>query len=285
MIINVMTVNAVDAKLTPRTLAGGQVESVGHGGCRLSVPEGQGGQYRLAQLDDYGLIPRSQFPWEPSLKVSLMARASHTEIPGTWGFGLWNDPFITDFGFAGGVRRLPVLPNTAWFFFASPENYLSLEDHLPAHGELAATFHSQRIAPIMLAAALPALPFFKLGATSRLLRRAGRRWIQQDAAPLNPPGAAQDSPVTAWRRYTIQWYRDKVVFEVEGRTVLRTHISPDSPLGLVIWIDNQYAAMPPDGGLAFGTLANPVTAWIEITDLTIIPSTDGDQEIQSSPRK
>jgi hypothetical protein len=37
---------------------------------------------------------------------------------------------------------------------------------------------------------------------------------------------------------------------------------------LVIWVDNQYVALPPDGRLGFGTLANPPT-WVEIAHLKV----------------
>jgi hypothetical protein len=35
----------------------------------------------------------------------------------------------------------------------------------------------------------------------------------------------------------------------------------------VLWIDNQYAALPPKGRLSFGTLPVPQPAWIEIADI------------------
>jgi hypothetical protein len=48
------------------------------------------------------------------------------------------------------MLRLPALPNTAWFFFASPPNYLSLRDDLPAQGALAAVFRSPRLPASLL---------------------------------------------------------------------------------------------------------------------------------------
>jgi hypothetical protein len=47
-------------------------------------------------------------------------------------------------------------------------------------------------------------------------------------------------------------------------------VSPHSPLGLVIWIDNQYAAFTPEGRLGFGALENPEPAWLEITDIDVV---------------
>jgi hypothetical protein len=54
----------------------------------------------------------------------------------------------------------------------------------------------------------------------------------------------------------------------EGR-VFESPVSPNPPLGLVIWIDNQYAAFTPDGKIGFGVLKNPEPAWLEIADLKI----------------
>jgi len=53
---------------------------------------------------------------------------------------------------------------------------------------------------------------------------------------------------------------------VDGAEILRTPLAPRGPLGLVLWIDNQYAAWRPDGRLGFGTLANPA-AWLEIENI------------------
>jgi hypothetical protein len=72
-----------------------------------------------------------------------------------------------------------------------------------------------------------------------------------------------------WHVYQIGWNPDDVIFSVDGVTVLQTPISPRGPLVLVIWIDNQYAALPPTGRLSFGALPNPQPAWIEISDLSL----------------
>ena len=50
---------------------------------------------------------------------------------------------------------------------------------------------------------------------------------------------------------------------------MQTNISPNGPLSLVIWVDNQYAALPPRGRLRYGTLPNPEPAWLEIRELSI----------------
>jgi hypothetical protein len=51
---------------------------------------------------------------------------------------------------------------------------------------------------------------------------------------------------------------------------METSVSPRPPLGLVIWIDNQYAAWHPDGKIGFGVLENTEPAWLEIEDLLML---------------
>jgi hypothetical protein len=228
---------------------------------RLEIPAGAAGSYRLAQLDDYAHLRRDSFPWQPPLELSLEGRASAPGLPGTWGFGLWNDPFSFSLGFGGG-RRIPALPDCAWFFFASPENYLTLRDDLPAHGALAATFRSVRPPAPLLAAAGLLAPLMFLQPFAPFLRMAARRFVRQAAVALS-------LDASAWHAYRIVWQAGGVSFAVDGKAVLDTPVSPGGPLGLVLWIDNQYAALPPSGGLRWGALANPQPAWVEVRSLSI----------------
>jgi hypothetical protein len=240
------------------------------GGWRLAIPAGGAGgprdlagAYRLAELEDYLHLPRRRFPHCPPLRLSLRARASAPNLPGTWGFGWWNDPFSLSLGLGGGVRRIPALPNAAWFFFASQHNYLSFRDHLPASGALAATFRAAPLPGWALAPAALALPLLALRPLARLARRLAARLIKEDAAAL-----AHDP--TEWHAYEIEWRENAVSFRLDGETVLQTPVAPRPPLGLVLWLDNQYAAWRPDGRLSYGFLAND-PAWIEIRDLTLEP--------------
>lgn len=239
--------------------SGGKVLQTGSSKWHLEIPPGQSGDYRLAQLDDYSGLSRKAFPWRPPLKLSLRGRASAQSIPGTWGFGLWNDPFGTAL-VKGSQIRLPTLPNAAWFFFASPLNYLSLRDDLPAQGQLAATFQSPAKLPTALILSLPLLPLVLLPPGGRWLRSQARRYVRQDTAKL-------DLEPTSWHAYEIDWREEEVIFHLDGQKVFETKVNPEGPLGLVIWVDNQYASLPPDGRLGYGTLANRVAAWIEVDDL------------------
>jgi hypothetical protein len=251
-------------KLTPKHTPGAQIKEIAPATWRLEIPAGTAGVYRLAQLDDYSSLRRENFLWQPGAQMALHARASVKDIPGTWGFGLWNDPFSLAF-WRGGGTRFPALPNTAWFFFASSSNYLSLRDDIPAHGALAATFHSPPWPPASLALALPVLPFLALPPAARWLRRLGRRCILQDAAQLSI------DPST-WHSFKLDWLEDKATFWVDNEVVFNSLVSPHPPLGLVIWIDNQFAAWSPSGRISYGVLANSEPAWIEVTALDNHPT-------------
>ena len=257
----------VKPQLQSKHTKGARVVEIGTDAWRLEIPSGPRGPYRLAQLDDYAGHARRAFPWRPGLRLSLRARASAAMIPGTWGFGLWNDPFGLAILRGVEILRLPTLPNTAWFFFASPPNYLSLRDDLPAHGGLAATFNSPRAPAPALALGLPALPLLLLPPAARLLRRLGRRIVHQAAVQL-----AIDA--RQWHHFSLDWRAGQVTFRVDDAIELQTNASPQGPLGLVLWVDNQFAAFSPAGRVRFGTLANPEPAWIEIQDLRIESAPD-----------
>ena len=252
----------------PSWTKGAQVERQDEGAWRLEAPAGPQGHYRLAQLDDYGSLPRRAFPHQAPYKLSLQARCSAETIPGTWGFGLWNNPFGMAILRGAELLRLPALPNAAWFFFASPPNYLSLRDDLPADGYLAATFRSPRLPWLLALPGVPFLPLALLPPVARLLRRLGRRIVQEDAARL-----ALDP--TEWHSYALEWQPEQVIFLVDGANVLQTGVAPQGPLGLVMWIDNQFASLGPGGRFRFGTLANLEPAWCEIREVEVEAGTSG----------
>jgi hypothetical protein len=261
-------------QLIPQHTSGASVEQIsgddGRPAYRLAVPAGAANQYRLAQVDDYAKKRRSQFPLRPPCSLTLSARASGTSIPGTWGFGFWNYPFGMSLGFGGTGWRLPTLPNAVWFFHASQENYLSFHDasttppesggyaqrEIAANGFLAQTFRAPTFHPLLVPAGL-ALPFS---------RRAARRLLGKVIAE---DGVHLDVDVTQWHRYRLDWRADRVSFEVDDTPVFESPVSPNPPLGLVIWIDNQYAAFTPEGKIGFGVLENPEPAWLEIKNIEV----------------
>jgi hypothetical protein len=246
---------------TSRTTPSARVEELSSRHYRLSIPAGKADEYRLAQLDDYIQIPkRHLFPHRFGLTLSLSARTSGFPLPGTWGFGLWNDPFGMSLGFGGRAFRLPALPNAVWFFGASPENYLSFSEK-PANGFLAQTFRSPKFHPLLIPAGL-AFPFSRKW-TRRLLGKV----IAEDGVDLQRNDVSVDP--TDWHRYRLEWSPKRVSFEVDEVRVFESAVSPNPPMGVVIWIDNQYAKFTPQGKIRFGVLANPEPAWLEIKGLEV----------------
>ena len=234
----------------------------------LSISSGKADQYRLAQLDDYAQLKRGNFPLRFPIRLGLSARASSNSIPGTWGFGLWNDPFGLSLGFGGNPFRLPTPPNAAWFFGASEESYLSFRDlrHItgrddlaptePVNGFLAQTFRAPKFHPWLMLAGLT-IPFSRLKA---------RRWMGK---VIEDDGVRLDVDVTQWHRYSLDWREMRVSFKVDDALVFESQVSPHPPLGTVIWIDNQFAAFTPEGKIGFGVLENPEPAWLEVKDMEL----------------
>ncbi|MGD2026698.1 MAG: hypothetical protein PVI99_02695 [Anaerolineales bacterium] len=247
--------------LTIHTANDGTVEILGDGHWRLSCPVGDSDSYQLAQLDDYHRLKRADFPWEAGSTLQLEARASASELPGTWGFGFWNDPFGLNLGY-GGARLLPALPNAAWFFFASDNNYLSFRSDIPAAGQLAGAYRAAKVPFWVFAPLAIAAPLLLVRGFSRFARRMAARLIQEDAAQM-------EHDVTEWHAYALVWEADQVRYAIDGREIFTTGFGPQGPLGLVLWLDNQYAAWRPDGRLGYGTLATK-PAWIEIKNLKVL---------------
>lgn len=243
------------AELKPRLSHDGVCTPIPNG-WRLSIPAGDAIHYRLSQLDDQQGIPRSAYPWQPPLTISLRARISSISVPGTWGFGLWNDPFGFSFGPGDNFFRLPALPNAIWFFYASPRNYLSFRDDKPAQGLLAQAFCSPTFHRSLIRAGL-VLPF-----SQKTTRRIMSRIIDEDSARV-------DADATQWHDYCLEWSPGRSAFWVDEVSVLETSVSPHPPLGLVIWIDNQFAAFTPEGKLRWGVEKNSVQEWLKIEDVSI----------------
>jgi hypothetical protein len=185
-------------------------------GYHLSLPALPAGTYGLAQLDNYMHQPRWNFPFQQPLRMRIEARVSTPDHPGTWGFGLWNDPF--SFGFAGGgmQRVLPVLPNAAWFFYGSRHNHLSLRDDLPGSGFQAKTFTSPRLPGFFSLLGVPFLPLITWKATASLIRKLARIFVKASAAEVTVP-------VEGWHAYELLWMPEQLVFFVDGAEVLCTN--------------------------------------------------------------
>ncbi len=249
--------------LRKRQAGGGWVDFHSEGAYAFTLPPTPSGKYALAQLDDYVHRRRGQFPHTQPVSLGLEARVSALDMPGTWGFGFWNDPFSAGFG-AGGMRRiLPVLPNVAWFFYGSDPNCLSLRDDIPGTGFHAKVFRSPLFPSFMSLLVVPVLPFVLWPFAARGLRRAARWFIQEDAALL-----ATD--VTDWHHYQLSCLAQRVEFMIDGKSVFSTSITPNGKMGLVIWIDNQYFKFNPEGKVGFGFLPTQGTQSMHVRNLTLV---------------
>jgi hypothetical protein len=222
------------------------------------IQAGNDREYRLAQLDDQAGRRRGSFIWHPPIALSVRARVSSASIPGTWGFGLWNDPFGFGCSPATETWQVPAPPQAAWFFSASPMSYLSFREDSPANGFFAQVLRSPK-AGIWLVPIAMSLPF-----AARSARRTLSRRILEDAA-----GVAPDP--SAWHRYEIRWQHQSTQFSIDEHVLLETRVSPRAPLALVIWIDNQYAAFDPGGRFARGVERNQEEAWLEVEALSCEP--------------
>jgi hypothetical protein len=252
---------------TPTMIGGGSL-SVVDAALRMEMAEAQAGRYTDAQLDDYGNLPRAQFPWRPPLRMEVEARSSlpaatlestleSAVLRGTAGFGFWNYPFS--------VRGdILMLPEAVWFFYASPPSNMALVPGVPGWGWKAQVVHTMR--PGALLATVP----MALSVPLALLtgeQRPAQRWMQRLSGAHEALLAVE---MTAWQRYTLEWHAHEAVFHVNGELVLRAPNPPTRALGFVVWLDNQFAIATPRGVLRFGTLSSG-SQWFEMKNLTITP--------------
>jgi hypothetical protein len=218
-------------------------------------------RYTNAQIDDYQGLPRGRLPWRPPLTITVRARFSHEAgvLSGTAGFGFWNDPFMMT------GRRRPALPRVVWFFYASPPSNMKLDLHTPGHGWKAATLDAKRKPFLLLAPTAPlAIPLMNVNTFYRSLWPVAQR-------ALGVSEAALEMPMTEWHGYTIEWDEERSRFSVDGQVVLESDCSPRGPLGLVMWLDNQYAVVTPWGRFGYGLLESPERQWMEVDTLSIEP--------------
>lgn len=242
-----------------------RVEKIGINHWRLCVDASPTGQYRWAQLDDYMRLPRKHFKWQIPFHLSLQARVSNQDLSGTWGFGFWNDPFAAGMGLGGMARRLPTLPQSIWFFYASPPNHLALRDIHPAQGMLMASFSSWKLPDPLLLPGILGFPLLLIRPVARRLRRLAQVVIASDTCKA-------DIDLTQWHSYQIECGEKSATFYIDHQPHFETRVIPRGRLGLVIWIDNQYLAFKPDGTLRAGTLPTLESAWLEVRDILVSKS-------------
>jgi hypothetical protein len=211
-----------------------------------------GTTYCNAQLDDYHHLPRMSYPWRAPIKLSLDARLTG-DARGTWGFGFWNAPYSPL------ASRWPTLPATAWFFGNGSGNLSWDIDSAPT-GFKAATLDTRRMHARLLAPFAPLLLLLmRSAAVYRTVWPRLTRWLGLSERML-----AKDS---AWHHYELQWQPDCTIWLVDGIVVHQTSCSPHAPLGLCMWVDNQWLVAGPRSGFGWGV--GPSQTTLEIRELTI----------------
>lgn len=257
---------STDWKVTE--IGGGSVQQKAHG-LDLTVPPTPQDQYADAQIADYD-TQDYRFDWQPPVRLSVTAQANMRgdQLRGTAGFGFWNHPFSPD------IKRLPRPPRAVWFFFASPPNDMQLAQGVPGHGWKAATIDAAH--PTALAVAPLAPP------TALLMNIPGvyqSLWgALQKVLRINE--VLLDSSLLAERHtYTLDWLPDRVLFAVDGETVLEAVNPPQGQAGFIAWVDNQYAVATPQGKLAFGYVGVEQTQTLTLEHILIEHLTmDKDQQ-------
>jgi hypothetical protein len=242
----------------------GRVETA-ETGLRLATADTTERCYTDAQIDDTQGRARRDFLWRPPLALTVRARFSHEAsrevgdggLRGTAGFGFWNDPFLMS------GWRVPALPRAIWFFYASPPSDIPLDPLVPGYGWKAATIDALRPGAAALALTAPlSVPLMNIGRVYRALWPRAQRVLGIREAQV--PAA-----MTGWHTYTITWETGRASFEVDGRIFLESAAAPRGPLGLVIWLDNQYLVATPWGRLRYGLLARPGEQWLELERVEI----------------
>lgn len=234
-------------------------------GLRLTAVDTTAHRYTDAQVDDTQGRARRAFLWRPPLTLTVRARFSHDAsrtaedggLRGTAGFGFWNDPFLMT------GSRAPTLPRAIWFFYASPPSNIVLDSRTPGFGWKAATIDALRPGAALLAVAAPlAVPLMNIGAVYRALWPAAQRILRISEAMV-------PAEMTGRHTYTVEWGVKQARFRVDGELVLECGPPPRGPLGLVIWLDNQYLVATPWGRLRSGLLAAPREQWLELERVDI----------------
>jgi hypothetical protein len=236
---------------------------------RMGFESARQGVYTDAQIDDYGNLKRSGFPWRPPLRMRVIARSSlpaatpwsdHEStgiLQGTAGFGFWNYPFSVK-------GDILMLPEAVWFFYASPPSNMALVPGIPGWGWKAQVVHTMNLGS--LAATVPLAATIAFGLLTGKTRPA-ERWMQKVSGAYE---AILPVEMNEWHTYTLEWLRNEALFWVEDKLVLRSPQSPTRPLGFVAWLDNQYAIATPRGVLRFGTVSSG-PQWLEMESVKIEP--------------
>lgn len=272
--------DALDPRLAPILSGAARLEPLPDA-LRLTVGPASAGTYCNAQVDDYHRQRARAYPWRPPLRLRVRARASSpawpasrtpTDAPGeadakasaylrgTAGFGFWN----ASLSGAGGALRPP---EALWFFAASPPSNMALTPGVPGYGWKAQAVHARRLGAL---GALGPMAATALWARLSGDERAAARWLNRLSGAREAPLDAETASLRDWHGYEIEWRAEVARYRVDGYEVLTVPNPPRGPLGLVIWIDTQYAVATPRGDLRFGALATS-EQWLELAEVSVEP--------------
>jgi hypothetical protein len=231
---------------------------------RLKLHQNKSKKYSNAQVDDYRNLKRKDFIWSPPLHLKLKARtvidinnSSTDKLIGTAGFGFWNDPFMMT-----GLRS-PALPRALWFFYSSKPSLLYLDEKQAYNDWQAMSIDANNPRFISM------LPLLGLGFP--LFNFSKIRNFVWPKVKKAFKGSQQNIQLNfnQWHDYEIIWNVKSVTFLIDGNIIHYTEQSPIGPMGLVIWIDNQYLILKPTGRFGFGNLEVPYEQSLEIKNLSI----------------
>jgi len=219
--------------------------------------------YTDAQVDDYTLVPTSEYIWRPNTRLSIYARFSIDQyrnnddeayLKGTAGFGFWNRPFSMQ----GKWFRAP---KSIWFFHSAPPSKMHLDPSVSPWG-----FKTQVVNTTLRSVLINAMPLFCFGLIGRIRsnKQAGYYLKKLSGADEH----VIDLDITKWHRYEIVWAKKSVVFSIDGQVVYSTQASVKAKLGFVAWVDNEYAVVGPDLRLSFGH-TDTLAQWLEVKEITL----------------
>jgi hypothetical protein len=247
---------------------GGGTINITESSLLLILPDMSGTGYVDAEINDYG--KKMPLLWSPPLCMKLRARTSHPFVRnntpkdsitllGTAGFGFWNAPFLL-------AKRIGSrLPESVWFFYASPPSRLCLVPDSPGWGWKAQVVHAHR--PGFFASLFPTLATVAWARMSGHDKSAGK-WVQKLSGAQE---AILEADLTVWNEYSLEWTKEVATFSVNNKQICCMVNPPQGPLGFVAWIDNQFAVATPRGEFRSGVLKGS-SQWLELADMSIVSS-------------
>lgn len=246
--------------------AGGGYMKMDKSVLRLGYSAASSDKYTDSQIDDYTMLSKKEYVWRPPLRMTVKARASHLAasadgvqaekvLKGTAGFGFWNKPFTMQGNWF-------TMPESIWFFYASPPSNMALSSHTPGWGWKAQVVHGSKASSIV-----QALPLAAAMAHGKLTGNS------QPAAHLLQKfsGTSEkliEADFTEWHEYVLEWLPGEAIFYIDGKEFYRVPFSPTKPLGFVAWLDNAFAIATPQGEVKFGRV-EAGKQWLDMDSVKI----------------